>query len=128
MRMTEAELAAQIEWFHQLAALPPDQLALQASEANQSAFANLVKVCLPDHSAPVGQSAETFASTVLALRENERQWNRALSSALIQADDLHKSQGWQGAVTTLEAFAKSCPWKLFREVARDQANNYSSRS
>ena len=126
--MTEAELAAQIEWFHQLAALPPDQLALQASEANRSAFANLVGVCLPDHSAPEGQSPEEFASTVLALRENERQWNRALSSALIQADELHKSQGWQHAVTTLEAFAASCPWKLFREVAGDQAGSYGSRT
>jgi len=126
--MTEAELAAQIEWFHQFAALPPDQLALQASEANRSAFANLVKVCLPDHNPPDSQSPEEFASTVLALRENERQWNRALSSALIHADDLRKSQGWQAAVSALEAFAESCPWKLFAEVARDQASNYSSRT
>ena len=126
--MTEAELAAQIEWFHQFAALPPDQLALQASEANRLAFAHLVKVCLPDHNAPEGQSPEEFASTVLALRENERQWNRALSSALIQADELHKSYGWQPAIAKLEAFAESCPWQLFREVARDQAGSYSPRT
>jgi len=123
--MTESELVAQIEWFHQFAALPPDQLALQASEANRSAFANLVRACLPDHGAPEGQSPAEFASTVHAIRENERQWNRALSSALIQADGLHKSQGSQSAISILEAFAESCPWKLFREVARNQARNYS---
>ena len=122
--MTEPELSQQVEWFHQFAKQSVDQLALQATEENRALFVQYASTCLPKHTPPAGQSSEEFARTVVELRENERQWNQALMSALIQADDLYKAQKWQSAVTTLQSFAESCPWKLFEEVARDQARNY----
>jgi hypothetical protein len=121
----ESKLAKQIEWFHQFAAQSLSELASQASDVNCEAFAQLVKTCLPGHSPPEGHSPKEFAATVQELRVNEHQWNQALCSALVQADDLLKSEGWQAAASKLEAFADSCPWKLFREVAIDQAANYS---
>jgi hypothetical protein len=121
----ESKLAEQVEWFHQFSGQSLSDLASQASEVNRRAFARLVATCLPGHSAPQGQSPEEFAATVQQLRANERQWNQALCAALIQADDLLKSKGWQAAASKLEAFAESCPWKLFREVANDQAENYN---
>ena len=122
--MTESELSEQEEWFHQFAKQSVDQLALQANEENRALFMRYVKTSLPNHTPPEGQPPEEFARTVIELRENESQWNHALMSALIKADDLYKSQEWKSAVSTLKSFANSCPWKLFQEVARDQACNY----
>jgi hypothetical protein len=124
--MTEdSNLAEQVEWFHQFAGQTLSELADQASEINRKAIARLVETCLPGYNAPAGQSPEEFASTVQELRANERQWNQALCAALIQADDLLKSEGSQAAAARLKAFASSCPWKLFREVANNQAANYN---
>lgn len=125
--MTEAAFADQIEWFHQFSMLSPDQLAEQSSEANRVAFSKFAKTSLLNCTPPEDQSPPEFAKTVLALRENERQWNQALCSALIRADDLHKSQALESATSLLESFAKSCPWKLFREVAEKQAREFSAR-
>lgn len=122
--MTESELSQQVEWFHQFSKQPVDQLALQATEENRALFVQYVSTCLPNHTPPEGQSPEEFARDVVDLRENERQWNRALMSALILADDQYKAKKWQSAVATLQSFAESCPWRLFEEVARDQACNY----
>jgi hypothetical protein len=122
--MTESELSAQTEWFHEFAKQSVDQIALQANEANRSLFARYATTSLPNHSPPEGQSPEEFARTVHELRENERQWNRALMSALIKSDDLYKAKDRKGAISVLESFAASCPWELFQEVARDQAFNY----
>ena len=123
----ESKLDEQVEWFHQFSGQSLSDLASQASEANRKAFACFVATSLPGHSAPEGQSPEEFAATVQELRTNERQWNQALCAALIQADDLRTSEDWQAAASKLEAFAESCPWKLFREVANDQAANYNPR-
>lgn len=123
----ESKLDAQIEWFHAFAAQSHGELVDQATEMNRTAFLHFVKACLPDHAPSQDQSPEEFATAVRELRDNERQWNQALMSALIQADDLHKSQGWQAAVFKLRAFAGSCPWKGFQEVAQVQAANYRPR-
>ena len=126
--MTESELSAQTEWFHEFARQSIDQIALQANEGNRSLFMRYATTSLPDHRPPEGQSPEEFARTVHELRENERQWNRALMSALIKSDDLYnKSKDWKGAISVLESFSASCPWELFQEVARDQASNYKPR-
>lgn len=122
--MTESELSQQVEWFHEFAKQSVEQLVLQATEENRRLFVQYVCTCLPNHASPEGQSSEEFARTIVELRENERQWNQALMSALIKADDLYKAQEWQSAVTTLKSFAQSCPWKLFEEVAINQACNY----
>jgi hypothetical protein len=122
--MAESEFSQQVEWFHQLSRQPVDQLALQATEENRALFVRYVSTSLPNHAPPECQSPEEFARTVVALRDNERQWSRALMSALMMADDQYKAQGWQSAVAALQSFAESCPWKLFEEVARDQACNY----
>ena len=126
-QMTESELSAQTDWFHQFAEQSVDQLALQANEKNRALFALYVATSLPNHTPPESQPPEEFARTVRELRENESQWNRALMSALIKADDLFKAQEWQSAISTLESFAESCPWKLFQEVARDQSVHYRPR-
>lgn len=122
--MTESELSAQTEWFHAFAKQSPDQIALQANEANRSLFSRYATTSLPNHRPPEGQSPEEFARTVHELRENERQWNQALMSALVKSDDLYKSKDHQNAVAVLESFAASCPWQLFQDVARNQASNY----
>jgi hypothetical protein len=122
--MIESELSQQTAWFHQFAKQSIDQLTLQATKENRKLFAQYVSTCLPSHTPPEGRSPQEFASTVIELRENESRWNHALMSALIEADDLYKAQEWQSAVTALQSFAESCPWKLFEEVARDQACNY----
>lgn len=125
--MTESERSQQVEWFHQFAKQPIDQLALQATEENRTLFLQHISASLPNHIPPEDQSPEEFARTVVELRENERQWNQALMSALVRADDQYKAQEWQSAVTTLHSFADSCPWQLFEDVARDQACNYKPR-
>ena len=125
--MTKSERSQQVEWFHQFAKHPVDQLALQATEQNRTLFIQYISASLPNHIPPADQAPEEFARTVVELRENERQWNQALMSALIRADDQYKAQEWKSAVTTLKSFAESCPWKLFEEVARDQACNYKPR-
>ena len=125
--MTESELSAQTEWFHEFAKQSTDQIALQASEANRALFERFATSSLPDHRPAEGQSPEEFARTVHELRENERPWNRALMSALIKSDDLYKSKDWKSGISPLESFAESCPWVLFQEVARDQASNYKPR-
>ena len=122
--MTESELSAQTEWFHEFAKQSINQIALQANEANRAMFASYVATSLPNHGVPDDQPPEEFARTVHELLENEKQWNRALMSALIKSDDLYKSKDRKSAVSVLESFAASCPWQLFQEVAHDQASNY----
>jgi len=125
--MTESDLTAQTNWFHQFAEQPVDELTMQANETNRALLANYVATSLPDHTPPLSLLPEEFARTVRELRENESQWNRALMSALLKADDLFKARESQSAMSTLESFAESCPWKLFQEVARDQAVHYRPR-
>lgn len=125
--MTRAELSRQIEWFHQFAKQPIDQLALQATAENRVLFEQFVIASLPNHRPPLGQSAREFADAVVKLRDNERQWNQGLMSAMVAADDLYQSQDRQGAVATLAKFAESCPWHLFHEAALNQADNYRDR-
>jgi hypothetical protein len=123
---SESKLSRQVEWFHQFAEQPADQLAQQATEENRALFARYVSACLLNHTPPGGQSHEEFALAVIELRENERKWNQALMSSLIKADEQYKVRQLQSAITTLQLFADSCPWKLFSEVARNQARSYKS--
>jgi hypothetical protein len=116
----------QIGWFHELASLPRAQLVAEASVQNLTAFRNLMKCCLPNHPAPEDLSAEEFAAAVVNLRENELEWNRALMSALVKADDLNASHGRSHAADSLRSFANSCPWQLFQEVAEDQTQAYNA--
>ena len=125
--MTRAELSKQIEWFHQFAKQTMDRLTLQATEENCLLFEQYVIASLPNHRPPFGQSPEQFADAVVKLRDNERQWNQGLMSAMVAADDLYQSKDWQGAYATLVTFAASCPWQLFRDVALTQADNYQNR-
>lgn len=78
-------LSAQTEWFHEFAKQSVDQIALQANEANRAFFSSYAAISLPNHKPPRGQSPEEFARTVHELRENERQRNHALVSALIES-------------------------------------------
>lgn len=59
--MTDSELSQQVEWFHQFAKQPVDQLAQQATEGNRALFMRFVSTCLPDHSPPEDQSSEELA-------------------------------------------------------------------
>lgn len=125
--MCDPELSEQTEWFHQFAKQPTDQIAMQATETNRALFERFVIASLPGHTPHNGQLPEEFARAVVDLRENERKWNQALMSVMIHADDLYKSHDFLGAVSALESFAESCPWKLFHDAARNHANNYRSR-
>lgn len=125
--MKEDDLSAQTEWFHQFAKQSVDEIAQQASDENRARFLRYAITSLPNHRPPEGLLPEEFAKLVIDLRENERGWNQALMSALIKAEDLHKSQDSQGAVSLLKEFSDSCPWKLFQEVAQGQAFHYKPR-
>jgi len=122
--MRNPSLSEQTDWFHQFAKQPIDQLAMQATDANRKFFERYVIASLPGHTPPNGQSSEEFARAVVDLLENEHQWNQALMSAIIHADDLYKTNYSLGAVSTLESFAESCPWELFQDIARNKASNY----
>lgn len=122
--MSASELSAQTEWFHEFAKQSIDQIALQATEANRNLFSHYAATSLAKHKPPDGLAAEEFAHIVHELRENERRWNRALMSALIESQDLYRSQNQESAVSVLELFAASCPWRLFQQVALDQAYSY----
>jgi len=125
--MSEGRFSQQVEWFHQFAKLSVEQLAQLANEENRSLFLQYVRASLPKHDPPEAQSPDEFAHAVVGLRENERQWNRALMTALVDADDLHNARAAKEAVEKLNAFADSCPWKLFEDVARGQAAKYEAR-
>lgn len=126
--MTDEEVSAQFEWFHQLAALPPDELAQQASPANQDAFAAFVLAHLPGNEAPPNRSPEEFVTLILQLRHSEKRWNQALMAALIEADDLFKAGDPSKAASQLQSFADGCPWQTFQQVALDQSSRYMPRA
>lgn len=119
--MTDGDL---MEWFHQFADQSLDEIADQASGENRSRFLSYVTTFLPGHQPPERLPADAFAKAVLELRTNERGWNRALMSALIHADDLYRAGDFQGAASSLEEFSGACPWKLYQQVARNQAARY----
>jgi hypothetical protein len=81
----EDEVDERFEWFHELAKLPAEELIQQATDLNRAMFRKFVVASLPDHVPLENQSPAEFAATVLELRANERGWNRALGSALIDA-------------------------------------------
>lgn len=117
---------AQVEWFHNLAALPEAELRIAANSGLQQLFAEFVAAHLPGHSPPAELSPQEFASAVSHLRANERRWNRALQWAIIEADDHSKRQESGQAVRLLQAFAAQCPWARFREVAMNQSTYYEA--
>ncbi len=113
-----------VDWFHAFAKRSVEQLAQLADEEHRSRFRQYVVESLPGHSPPDSLSPDVFAQSVVALRDNERKWNQALMAALTDADDLHRSGATQECVEILRAFAESCPWRRFAEVARRQAAAY----
>lgn len=112
------------EWFHALAEHPHDELIELASSENIEQFQKHVARSTPKYPLPAALSASEFAEAVFRLRRNESAWNKAAMAALIKADDLSKAGFVAEAVKSLEAFASSCPWALFKEVALNQATNY----
>lgn len=113
---------ASIDWFHQLAALGRDEIAHRFSAENQTRLQTHVALCLDGANLPLIGTPVQFAETVLDLRANECEWNRVTMSAIIRADDLMLAGQTEEAVQVLLAFAASCPWVLFRQVAENQAS------
>lgn len=112
---------ASIDWFHQLAELGSDQIAVRFSPENLARLQAHVALCLDGAELPGIKTPAQFAETVLDLRANESDWNRATMSAIIRADDLMLAGQTEEAVQVLLAFAASCPWASFREAAENQA-------
>jgi hypothetical protein len=79
---------------------------------------------LPGQYSPSGLSHDDLFQAVSDLRGNEQGWNRALQAALIEADDLHKAGSGTQAADSLLKFSTQCPWRLFKQVAEDQATCY----
>ena len=121
--MSQASPHNEIEWFHDLAKLPVEELVQQATDINRRRFKKFVTANLPDHVPPDNQPPAEFATTVLELRANQRGWNRALGEALINAEDQRSEGNLQAAISVLRSFATSCPWKSFGNFARVQADN-----
>lgn len=112
---------ASIDWFHQLAELGSDQIAARFSPASLARLQAHVVLCLDGAELPAIRTPAQFSETVLDLRANESDWNRATMSAIIRADDLMLAGQTEEAVEVLLSFAASCPWVLFREAAENQA-------
>lgn len=117
-----ARRTASIDWFHSLAELGRDEIARRFSPVNLARLQAHVQLCLAGAELPWIGTPEQFAETVLDLRANESEWNRATMSAIIRADDLMLAGQAEEAVQVLQSFAASCPWLLFREVAQNQAD------
>lgn len=114
---------ASIDWFHQLAELGSDQIAARFSPDSMVRLQTHVTLCLEGAELPGISRPAQFAETVLDLRANESDWNRATMSAIIRADDLMLAGRTEEAVQVLLTFAASCPWILFRAVAENQADH-----
>ncbi|WP_426390468.1 hypothetical protein [Variovorax sp. R-27] len=121
--MSQEAVPNEVEWFHDLAKLPDEELVQQATDVNRTRFKKFVTASLPGHVPPDNQPPAEFATTVLELRANQRGWNRALGEALIHADDQRSEGNLQAAISALRSFASSCPWKTFGDIARVQADN-----
>lgn len=120
-----ARRSASIGWFHQLAELDRDEIARRCSPENLARLQDHLALCLQGAEPPGIMEPAQFAETVLDLRSNERDWNRATMAAIIRADDLMLAGQTEEAVQVLLAFAASCPWTLFRETAKNQADQLS---
>lgn len=112
------------EWFHALADQPHGELLRLASPKAIAKFRAHVARSTPGHPLPDELSASEFAEAVVEFRRNESAWNRATMAAMIKADDMFKTGRTTEAAASLEAFANSCPWALFKEAALNQANHY----
>lgn len=78
----------------------------------------------PECPLPEAINAAQFAETVHTFRQNEISWNRSAMAVLTKADKLVKVGRVVEAEKALNAFASSCPWPRFNEVALDQAKRY----
>lgn len=112
------------EWFHELADNSHEELLrLASSEAIAKLQAHVAR-STPEFPLPDELSPHEFADAVLQFRRNESAWNRATQAALFKADDLHTDGRSAEAAGSLEDFASTCPWALFKEVALNQATHY----
>lgn len=118
----DARRDVSVDWFHQLAGGDRDEIARRFTPESLARFQAHVALYLEGAEVPRIRTPEQFAETVLDLRANESGWNRATMSAIIQADDLLLAGQTEEAVQVLLTFAASCPWLLFREVAKNQAS------
>lgn len=112
------------EWFHSLAERPDNELVRLASPENIAQLQMHVSLSTPDYPLPDALSSIEFAQAIVEFRRNESAWNKATMAAIIQAEDLVEAGGNAKAAALLEAFAASCPWALFKEVALNQATHY----
>lgn len=112
------------EWFHELASHSHDELLRLASPDAIAKLQVHVAWSTPEYPLPAELSPKEFADAVLEFRRNESAWNRATQSALFAADELYNGGDSAAAASELEAFASSCPWALFKEVALNQATHY----
>ena len=112
---------AQFEWFRLVVQLLREQGASAVSETMRAGLDRFTRTNLPEHSFPAGLEQQAFAAEVLKLKDNDTSWNRALQSALVAAYDKAGAGEHLSAVEDLEAFARTCPWALYAEVARTEA-------
>jgi hypothetical protein len=117
----DALCTASIDWFHRLADLGAEQIAARYSPESLARLKAHMALFLDGAELPVIWTPAQFAETVLDLRSNETDWNRATMWAIIRADDLMLAGQTEEAVQVLLAFAASCPWVSFREAAENQA-------
>ena len=112
---------AQFEWFRSAVQLLREQGTSAVSETMRAGLDQFTLTNLPEHSFPAGLDQQAFAAEVLKLKDNDTSWNRALQSALVAAYDQAGAGGHRNAAEDLEAFARTCQWALYAEVARTEA-------
>ena len=113
-----------IGWLHRMAKLSHSDLAARFDEANRDSLAQLVSRCVPTQSVPGDLAPEEFAEWVHGLRDSARDWNRALGSALLKAEDTHAGGDQSAAIELLEQFAAQCPWLPLKEIAEGEARRH----
>jgi hypothetical protein len=117
----------QVEWFHALAEDAATGTLDATSVELTGHLVEFIALHIPGHELPPAMTTAEMASAVGLLRDNERSWNRALTNAIIQANERAEAGFSQAAARDLRGFAAQCPWKLFSQVATNQAQCFDSQ-
>ena len=114
MSASEPSFASLWDRFYELAAMSDAERQLAYHSDGMEFLSSLMAETLRDYGDPELDSAEKFSEFVVELRENYRQWNQALMTAMVRFDDSSDQSGREA----LAVFATSCHWKHLAEVAQ----------
>jgi hypothetical protein len=118
---------AQFEWLRAVVQALRTHGGSVVSDELRDGLQRFITTNLPGHTFPAALDQEAFVVAALKLKDNDSSWNKALQSALVTAYDKAESGEHYEAAQALEAFATSCPWALYSEVAGNEARRISEQ-